>query len=203
MQLRKTCCSSTSYIITALQVYWIISPVHITDTRLPPLTTCIRENNSLSWRSLSTELFTARRLVTCPTYFVVLQTCHHEVVSDRRPPVGHITDGTVCTVSLPIKRLVQSLKSLKTDNLATNSPKGKFRRLRGLDFAPIIIEAACALHNLAMRDRDHDSELMDEDDIEPDDVTHAAHDTAASVTATSSALREAAKRKRDEIASLL
>ena len=51
------------------------------------------------------------------------------------------------------------------------------------------LEAACALHNLAVRDRD-DSELslMDEDDIDRDDVT--AQDTAASVTATSSALRK-------------
>ena len=79
--------------------------------------------------------------------------------------------------------------------------KGKFRRLKNLDvtrtdLAPLVIEAACALHNLTLQENEQENE--------EDDVGRAADNPDESEDITelqpsSSSLRDAARLKRDAI----
>ena len=89
--------------------------------------------------------------------------------------------------------------------------KGKFRRLKGLDvtrtdFAPIIIETACALHNLILKYDsldDDDDDNDDNDDDGTDGEAFGRDDPASNVCSTfsqtNSATKDAARIKRDNI----
>jgi len=80
--------------------------------------------------------------------------------------------------------------------------KGKFRRLKGLDvtrtdLAPVIIDAACVLHNICL--------MMDkcDDELVTDDVDVSGNDddvkVRGNVTRAEAAVREKAKQKRNAI----
>ena len=63
--------------------------------------------------------------------------------------------------------------------------------------APVIIEAACALHNLSLDER------LDDEGACTESADSAEYNTATVATATSSVMRETARRKRDPIAAQL
>lgn len=74
--------------------------------------------------------------------------------------------------------------------------KGKFRRLKNLDvtrtdLAPLAIETACALHNPTLQENDEDVGRAADNPDESADVTD--------MQPSSSALRDAARLKRDAI----
>jgi len=80
-------CRSPAF-VTRLTSQTLLSASNVSTGYVQP------SESSLSWRSSSTELFTARRLVTCPTCCVVSLTCHHHHLRssstsrlDVRPPV--------------------------------------------------------------------------------------------------------------------
>jgi len=86
--------------------------------------------------------------------------------------------------------------------------KGKFRRLKGLDvtrteFAPMFIESACILHNVILQHEENEEEDDHIDNAEevPEEwcEDELAHRTTDSQAQCSSAERNRAKQKRDEI----